>query len=61
MASNGNSVLWEADDASTARMPDNEEHRAVDPVLSEEDFSRRRIREGPSRLPVISPAFRLSF
>ena len=38
MASNGNSVLWEADDASTARMPDNEEHRAVDPVLSEEDL-----------------------
>ena len=38
MASNGNSVLWEADDASTARMPDNEEHRAVDPALSEEDL-----------------------
>ncbi len=38
MASNGNSVLWEADDASTARLPDNEEHRAVDPVLSEEDL-----------------------
>ena len=38
MASNGNSVLWEADDASTAQVPDIAGHRAVDPTLSEEDL-----------------------